>query len=97
MALLRRWPGLLPELSVTAAPRVLCIVPYCRRTAKRLDAHHEWICGKHWSLVPRAYRRAYARAKRRFKVRQTLLLWKCSGMLWSRCKRAAIERAVGIS
>ncbi len=42
--------------------RLSCCVPYCRCTTKRNVS--EWICGKHWRLVPRKLRSDYASAKR---------------------------------
>jgi len=63
--------------------RLTCIVPGCKRTHAPL--WDEWICAKHWPLVPRDMRRAYAHARRRKKARSVLV------RLWARCKRAAIE------
>lgn len=63
--------------------RITCLVPGCRRT--HAPDFKEWICAKHWPLVPRDIRRAYARAKRRRKSQNAL--WR----LWNRCKTAAIR------
>jgi len=48
--------------------RLPCCVPFCRRTTKA-GRFSEWICGKHWPLVPpelrrlkRGTERAYAAA-----------------------------------
>lgn len=35
--------------------RISCCIPFCRRTTKH--ECQEWICGKHWPLVPRHMRR----------------------------------------
>lgn len=43
--------------------RLSCCVPHCRRTTA--EECREWICGKHWPLVPRALRGEWSRAKRR--------------------------------
>lgn len=44
--------------------RVHCSVPFCKRT-RRPNGSDEWVCGKHWALVPRQTRAAYNLAKRR--------------------------------
>lgn len=61
-----------------------CLIPGCRRTHKPLPRCTEWICGKHWPLVPKQFRRAYAHAKRRHKSDAVL------DRIWARCRRAAI-------
>lgn len=63
--------------------RITCLVPGCHRTTPR-GRYDQWICGKHWPLVPRDLRRAYARAKRRRKPASAL------SRLWVRCEREAI-------
>jgi hypothetical protein len=63
--------------------RLTCIVPGCRRT--HAPIWNEFICAKHWPLVPRDMRRAYARAKRRRKPMAVLI------RLWLRCKAVAIR------
>ena len=42
--------------------RLSCCVPHCRRTTR--EDCREWICAKHWALVPRKLRAEYSRAKR---------------------------------
>lgn len=78
--------------------RIRCVVPFCGRTtaAAKLAPDDEWICCNHWPLIPANVKRAYRRCCRRYKAKPTHLLWKCRGMLWRRCKRAAIEGAAGI-
>lgn len=44
--------------------RLSCCVPFCRRTVKA-GGFKEWVCGKHWPLVPRDLKRSYTLAKRR--------------------------------
>jgi hypothetical protein len=63
--------------------RLTCIIPGCRRTHAPIWS--EFICAKHWPLVPRPLRRAYARAKRKRKPLEVVL------RLWARCKTAAIR------
>lgn len=95
--------------------RLRCIVPYCRRTTKA--EFREWVCAKHWTVVPKALRRAYRTAMRRarkivgrrpeyreyWKLRpgsperlSAVAMWRRVDGCWERCKRAAIEAAVGI-
>lgn len=77
--------------------RIMCCVPGCRRTLVDNGKFNEWICQKHWSAVPRRDRKVYNRRKR-------IIIQGClsvtfgaaSDRLWNRCKREAIERAVGI-
>lgn len=67
--------------------RHACVIPGCRRTCKP-SGFSEWICGKHWTAVPKSMRRAYARSKRRrdpFPIQDHL---------WRRCKRAALHEAL---
>lgn len=72
--------------------RLSCIVPGCRRTAKRAGPHAdaaEWICVKHWALVPAIRRRAYSRlrrAERKFDAKLPT-----AARLW-----ASIKRSLGI-
>lgn len=74
--------------------RVLCIVPGCshsrgdRRTSV-VTEDMEFICREHWAVVPRHWRRRL----RLFEKRGRLDL---AERMWSRIKRLAIERAVGI-
>lgn len=66
------------------AARLSCCVPGCRRTTRKF--YTEWICAKHWGLIPKAVRQVYQRAKRRHKDQAAIY------RLWGRCKRIAIER-----
>lgn len=43
--------------------RLSCCVPFCRRTTK--GNFREWICAKHWPLVPRALKAEWREAKRK--------------------------------
>ena len=40
----------------------------------------EWICSKHWAKVPKAYRRAYARARKQYRKGQKD--WIVCNRLW---------------
>lgn len=46
------------------ADRITCCIPYCKRTLRNDKGYKEWICGKHWPLVPRTSKSDYAREKR---------------------------------
>lgn len=79
--------------------RIACCVPFCRRTCRNDRGWAEWICGNHWRLVPKQYRRAYQRflRHRRKPPRDTVLTASAGDRLWSRVKRAAFEAAGGIA
>lgn len=68
--------------------RLRCLVPFCRRTT-RAGRYREWICGAHWRLTSRAWRRRFFLFRRR--GRQDL-----EDRMWLRLKRQAIERAMGL-
>ncbi len=74
--------------------RVCCCVPFCRRTtaADRLRPDTEWLCQKHWSVIPKSRRRAYSRARRK----RAPFVNYAAARLWRRLKAQAIEAAVGI-
>lgn len=77
--------------------RVRCAVPFCRRTRRQDGRFAEYLCQKHWPLVPKNYRRALTRVHRRLRADPSnALLWKCERMMWTRVKAKAIERAAGI-
>lgn len=84
--------------------RVPCLVPFCRRTADSLKVAPdlEWICGKHWRLVPAATKRAYRKIRRLTnraftEGRLTVAMMNLEGRRWDRCRVAAIEAAAGIT
>ncbi|WP_159953151.1 hypothetical protein [Rhizobium sp. 18065] len=47
--------------------RISCCVPYCRRTTIG-KGFNEWICGKHWPLVPRSTKAAWRTTKKRVRA-----------------------------
>lgn len=65
--------------------RIPCFVPGCKRTRKAHAIWDEWLCPKHWGMVPKQMRRAYSHAKRHQKPRPAVL------RIWRRCKTAAIH------
>lgn len=48
-----------------AGPRLRCCVPFCGRTFRNDEGCAEVICGKHWRLAPKAWRRRYGLLRRR--------------------------------
>ena len=69
--------------------RLPCQVPGCRRTRKAQAGVIAWICGPHWSAVPRERRRLYALARRRGNEQ-------AEAFMWPRLVRIAIEKAAGV-
>jgi hypothetical protein len=69
--------------------RIQCLVPGCRCTAARrrfvdgIRPEMEWICQKHWVLVPRDLRQNKTRAARRKKPL-------AANYWWRKCREAAI-------
>lgn len=63
--------------------RTPCHVTGCRRTRPAHPIDTEWLCAKHWALVPLRRRQAYLRAKRQRKPDAVLV------RLWSRCTAQA--------
>lgn len=79
--------------------RLRCAVPFCRRTVARdklPSGHDEWICAKHWPLVPHDMKRRKRLAERIARRKNSPAAWVLAGRIWERCKAAAIERAAGI-
>lgn len=87
--------------------RIPCLVPHCRRTKRpqpecievdgvENDAASEWICERHWSLVPRPTRLLYFAARRRLREHRTRRCLLLFHRLWRRCRTKAIEAAVGL-
>lgn len=83
------------------ADRVPCQVIGCGRTiaALKIKPDGEWICADHWALVDPAIKRLKLRAKRRAKRlgRWTYTNAVLARGIWARCKKQAIERALGIT
>lgn len=44
--------------------RIRCLVPGCRRTHPA-GRFREWVCSRHWPLVPKVRRRVYSRLNAR--------------------------------
>ena len=70
--------------------RLVCCVPFCRRTYRNDRGFDEWICGPHWHQTSRTWRRRFFLFRRR--GREDL-----ANRMWASLKTQAIERAAGIS
>lgn len=76
--------------------RLMCVVPHCQRTRGErkgepaITEDSEWICGEHWRAVPRQLKAIKSRAFRQGRPGAALR------RIWNKCKRAAIEAAMGI-
>lgn len=55
-------PPAAPLWTAAVSDRIRCCVPFCRRTTG--EPFREWICAKHWSMVPRTVRAVWSREKR---------------------------------
>lgn len=74
--------------------RTRCLCLGCKRTTRY--QYDEWICGKHWSAVPRHLRRRWFKYRNR--VRKDPRWARIAEKCWLRCKSAAIEEALmGVS
>jgi hypothetical protein len=69
------------------AARLLCLVPFCRRTT-RAGRFLEWICPDHWRPIPTRTKALYTRMKRRRP--------EVAERMWSRLKASCIEIAAGV-
>lgn len=81
------------------ARRLNCAVPGCKHTrgdrkGDPVGPGMEWVCGDHWSLVPRSMRAIYSRVKRKAKRWSDRPI--AVHRIWQRCKREAIERGMGL-
>ena len=92
--------------------RVRCCVPFCSHTRGQrkgdlppIHEKTEWICGEHWMGIPKRMRQAHSRAwnwtaglpYRRKGAPEGRLNRRAGRRIWERCKRYAIERAVGVA
>lgn len=75
---------------MTPRPRLACLVPFCRRTRHNREGFSEWICGKHWPLVPKRWRRYLTAAKRAWRRSPSEANAARCDRLWRRCRDEAI-------
>lgn len=66
--------------------RIPCYVRGCRRTRKPHPIWTEWLCPKHWGMVPQRRRQAYLRARRKGKPPAVL------ARLWRGCTATAVAQ-----
>lgn len=80
-----------PATSISPKKRLLCLVPFCKRTLKPAhESHTEGICSLHWRLTDKRLRRLLFRCRR---IGRPGL----EAYFWDKLKIQAIERAGGIS
>jgi len=92
--------------------RVRCQVPFCNHTigprkddTDPLTPTTQWVCREHWMAIPKKMRQAHSRAwnwdhAKPYRRKGSPLMRDndaASWRVWKRCKRAAIERAMGLS
>jgi hypothetical protein len=82
--------------------RLTCEVLGCRRTRGQrkgeppIAGDEQWVCGVHWPAVPLKFRRHLAACRRAMKRAPTRKNIGRAWFAWQRCRRAAIEAAVGL-
>ena len=78
--------------------RTPCCIPYCNRTTDELAVRgREWICGKHWPLVPKNLKRLHARKKREAKrAADKERANRHAAMVWRRIKKRLTDSEVGL-
>lgn len=91
--------------------RIRCLVPGCQHTRGPrkgddypIEEGMEWICGQHWMTLPKKLRQIQSRAynwnlgqpyrRKGAPINRKGRL--ASRRIWARCRREAIERAMGI-
>lgn len=86
--------------------RISCLVPWCKRTGKRLpddDDKAEIICVKHFHLAEKRLRRLFTLNRRRLHALPVVeenwpaaqRLYAREQRLWAKIKAQAIERGAG--
>ena len=82
------------------ADRIQCCVPYCRRTHHNREGFIEWVCQTHWRAVRKRTKRFWRLAKAKARNAATEKEWSKEHLrcqrAWERCKREAVEAAMGI-
>ncbi len=74
--------------------RTSCLVPFCGCTTK--TPYVEWICAKHWKLVPVRLKSLRRRVKARLRKKATQKLFAMERRTWERCKGIVLERSAGL-
>ena len=75
--------------------RINCLIFGCKRTRVNKPGFTEWICSKHWAVIPKKYRRLHSMAGRKFKKGQ-ISVERVNG-IWNKCKDWAFRNAWSIS
>lgn len=98
-------------MTVSLKPgRIACVVPFCRRTAKRQEGVAEVICAKHYRLADRELRSRYRKACKQIEplletpfehhaeaeARRLMEKFNRIEAMWTAIKRQSIEAAGGI-
>ena len=88
-------------------PRVNCCVPFCKRGSTKWPVPYELLCGDHYRMADKALRMKRARVRRKLaKLGEfDTMNFRClsdraariDGLFWSKIRRQATERALGIS
>lgn len=75
----------------------VCQVPGCANCSQKW-AGHEYLCSRHWPLVPSRLKRRRAMVRRRYARRpeQANRLNHLNWVIWRAMVRAAIEAAAGL-
>lgn len=78
-------------------PPAVCEVPGCTNASAKY-AGHEYLCSRHWRLVPARLRRRRALLRRRYARRavDTNRYQRVNWTIWRAMVRAAIEAAAGL-
>jgi hypothetical protein len=75
--------------------RTPCLVPFCNRTRKLIEGPgFEWICAKHWAVLPQARRKAYHRARRHYKMSGKGIDAVRCARLWRVLRKQAMKMAM---
>jgi hypothetical protein len=75
--------------------RVSCVIPFCQRSTTQTQWHRdhpehaEWLCGKHFKLIPRRFRLALIRRR----LKDDAYVSKAQERLWSWVKNRCMEAA----
>lgn len=89
-------------------PKSTCCIPGCQRWSRKFPG--EWLCARHWRMIPRARRAVLNRAWKRwnaaysaYEAQQEKRPWqsamraeRSAQRIWARAKRFVIFREAGL-
>lgn len=75
-------------------PKLFCACFGCKRWSRKFPEGWSFLCRDHWMSLPKKYRLAYGRARRRHLKFGTMATWRSEGRIWRRCVRAATNEAL---